>query len=85
MLSSGVKPEAQDRYGGAERRAAALLGQVELAQSFLSKGTDINARECERRTPLVVSASVGLRSFPWLRHHSTVGAVRDGASVGDVG
>lgn len=58
LLASGVKPDTQDRYGRAALHAAAMLGQVELARFLLSRGADINVRDREGRTPLMVSASV---------------------------
>jgi hypothetical protein len=59
LLSSGLSPQTQDRYGRTALHAAILLGQGELARFLLSKGADINARDREGRTPLMVSASAG--------------------------
>jgi ankyrin repeat protein len=36
-----------------------MLGHVESARFLLSKGADINVRDREGRTPLMISASVG--------------------------
>ena len=59
LLASGLSPNTPDRYGRTALHAAVLLGQVELARFLLSKGADMNARDGDGRTPLMVSASAG--------------------------
>lgn len=59
LLASGLSPNTQDKYGRTALHAAALLAQPELARYLLSKGADINARDRDARTPLMVSASAG--------------------------
>ena len=59
LLASGLRPNTQDKYGRTALHAAALLAQPELARYLLSKGADINARDRDARTPLMVSASAG--------------------------
>jgi len=75
LLSSGLNPDTLDKYGRTALHAAVLLGQQELAHFLLSKGANINARDSDGRTPLMVSASAGgfdhFRGFathsPWGR------------------
>jgi hypothetical protein len=75
LLASGLSPNTQDKYGRTALHAAVLLGQLELARYLLSKGTDVNARDGDGCTPLMVSASAGgfdhFRGFatlsPWGR------------------
>lgn len=75
LLASGLSPDTQDKHGRTALHAAVLLGQLELARFLLSKGADINARDRDSRTPLMVSASAGgydpFRGFatlsPWGR------------------
>jgi len=59
LLASGLSPDTQDKYGRTALHAATLLAQPGLARYLLSKGADINARDQDGRTPLMVSASAG--------------------------
>lgn len=59
LLASGLNPNTLDKYGRTALHAAVLLAQVELARYLLSKGADINARDRDGRTSLMVSASAG--------------------------
>lgn len=59
LLASGLSPNTQDKYGRTFLHAAVLLGQLELARFLLSKGADVDARDSDGRTPLMVSASAG--------------------------
>jgi hypothetical protein len=59
LLASGLDPGTQDRYGRTTLHAATLLGQLELARYLLSKGADVNFRDGDGRTPLMISASAG--------------------------
>jgi len=59
LLASGLSPNTLDKYGHTALHAAVLLGQLELARHLLSKGADVNARDGDSRTPLMISASAG--------------------------
>jgi hypothetical protein len=59
VLTSGLNPNIQDKYGRTALHAAVLLAQPELARYLLSRGANVNARDREGRTPLMVSASAG--------------------------
>jgi hypothetical protein len=59
LIASGLSPNTQDKYGRTALHAAALLAQSELARFLLSKGADVNARDRDARTPLMVSVSAG--------------------------
>lgn len=59
LLASGLSPGTQDKYGRTALHAAVLLGQQELARYLLSKGAEVDARDSDGRTPLMVSASAG--------------------------
>ena len=59
LLASGLSPNTQDKYGRTALHAAVLLAQLELARYLLSKGADVNARDGNGHTPLMVSASAG--------------------------
>lgn len=59
LLNSGLDPSTQDRYGRTAMHAAALLGQLDLARFLLARGAPVDARDRDRRTPLMVSASAG--------------------------
>lgn len=59
LLASELSPNILDKYGRTALHAAVLLAQPELARFLLSKGADVNARDREGRTPLMVSASAG--------------------------
>jgi hypothetical protein len=70
LLASGLSPDTPDRYGRTALHAAVMLGQRELARFLLSKGANVNARDGEGRTPLMVSASAG--GFDHFRGLATV-------------
>jgi len=59
LLASGLDPGTQDKYGRTAMHAAVLLGQLELTRYLLSKGANVDARDSESRTPLMVSVSAG--------------------------
>src|ERR1700759_5241528 len=59
LLASGLGPGTQDKYGRTAFHAPTLLGQLELARFLLSKGANVNARDDEGRTPLMISVSAG--------------------------
>jgi hypothetical protein len=59
LLASGLSPNTQDKYGRTALHAAVLLDQPELAHFLLSKRADVNARDRDGRTPLMISASTG--------------------------
>jgi hypothetical protein len=59
LLASGLSPNTQDKYGRTALHAAVLLAQLELARYLLSKGADVNTRDRDAHTPLMVSASAG--------------------------
>lgn len=59
LLTSGLSPNTLDKYGRTALHAAVLLAQPELARFLLSKGADVNARDREGHTPLMVSAAAG--------------------------
>jgi hypothetical protein len=59
LLASGLDPGTQDMYCRTALHAAALLGQLDLACYLLSKGANVNARDGDGRTPLMISASAG--------------------------
>jgi hypothetical protein len=70
LLASGLSPDTRDRYGRTALHAAVLLGQAELARFLLSRGADVNARDGDGRTTLMVSASAG--GFDHFRGFATV-------------
>lgn len=63
LLTSGLAPDTQDKFGRTALHAAAMLGQVELARFLLARGAGVNARDRERRTPLMISASASGLDF----------------------
>jgi hypothetical protein len=76
LLASGLDPDTQDKYGRTALHAAALLGQLDLARYLLSKGADVNARDGDSRTPLMISTSAGgFELFPGLATVSPWGLI----------
>jgi hypothetical protein len=76
LLASGLNSSTQDKYGRTALHTAALLGQLDLARYLLSKSADVNARDGDGRTPLMISASAGgFDPFPGLATVSPWGLI----------
>lgn len=67
FLESGVNINAQDEYGFSPMHAAASYGHVALLEYLLTNGADVNLRDLDGDTPLLICEDQA--SFEMLERH----------------